>query len=605
MSSIYSVFGEVTEQSTFFTRLLFCPRLIQENIFSMLPWEDIMSWNEVLRGYNGTGDAQEIQRNSRKRALRTGQKSYSHHMSELAIRIKAFTNTRNAIESSNVWTILAENIGFEPANRSRSETIQMVKHLFQRVGLFENEIARIPRTILTAQRNIQFYNKLLNATSRHKLLTHVVNSADTNMSFTMPSSAVGLDSEIEALTKWCASNPIELGHLTHLDVYSDSREHYSLTSDISVLSNLRCLAAGDCYFDVHPNILQLTQLTEISINQSFTRFPKVIEQMSQLHALYLIDVNGNACLEPIEPPCFLKLTNLTSLALSGLKLQVMPPSITALTNLQVLELVVGDMQMPENIFSNLTQLTSLELELNPPSISAQPLPLHYPVQYPLLTELVYPQSSYLMDMSECAIYTRDLNNHLEGTSVVLPESLCTLTSLQKLTIHKNHSTQLPKNLGNLASLQLLQVVECGLDSLPADLGHLTALQELRAPSNLLTQLPSSFVHLRSLKKVYLNNNSLFALPSDFGNLRSLEVVDLDNNHLTALPTSFCALRSLQVVSINNNNLVELPPNLSQLDALEMLDLSFNDLQTPQEFFQSLAFIRSIHLNGAFRMENQS
>jgi len=117
--------------------------------------------------------------------------------------------------------------------------------------------------------------------------------------------------------------------------------------------------------------------------------------------------------------------------------------------------------------------------------------------------------------------------------VMLPESLCNLTSLQELALFGNRLTTLPDAFGNLASLRFLNLVQ----------------------NNLIT-LPPSFSKLSSLQILYLNENQLKMLPPEFGNLASLKRLNLRNNKLESLPSSFSELANLELLWIENNPLDE-------------------------------------------------
>ena len=117
--------------------------------------------------------------------------------------------------------------------------------------------------------------------------------------------------------------------------------------------------------------------------------------------------------------------------------------------------------------------------------------------------------------------------------VMLPDSLCNLTSLQELSLFSNRLATLPDAFGNLASLRFLNLVQ-----------------------NKLTSLPPSFSKLASLQILYLNDNQLKTLPADFGDLTSLKRLNLRNNKLESLPGSLAESANLELLWIENNPLDE-------------------------------------------------
>ena len=78
----------------------------------------------------------------------------------------------------------------------------------------------------------------------------------------------------------------------------------------------------------------------------------------------------------------------------------------------------------------------------------------------------------------------------------------------------------------------LGVPQRGLVMLPDSLCNLTSLQELALFSNRLTTLPDAFGNLTSLRFLNLVQNNLMTLPPSFSKLASLQILYLNENQLT-------------------------------------------------------------------------
>mmetsp|Transcript_5038 Transcript_5038/g.4960 ORF Transcript_5038/g.4960 Transcript_5038/m.4960 type:complete len:288 (-) Transcript_5038:861-1724(-) len=144
--------------------------------------------------------------------------------------------------------------------------------------------------------------------------------------------------------------------------------------------------------------------------------------------------------------------------------------------------------------------------------------MHFDVRDNAISSLEYLPVNKLKN-----ILTLDLrNNKIE----ILPDSLCSLSTLTCLHIDKN----------------LLPV-------LPQDIGKLTNLETLTVGCNLLPFVPNSIASLSNLKTLILSENKLKYLPPDIGELNNLRVLYLHKNWFSEIPLSFQLLENLKELSL--------------------------------------------------------
>ena len=162
----------------------------------------------------------------------------------------------------------------------------------------------------------------------------------------------------------------------------------------------------------------------------------------------------------------------------------------------------------------------------------------------------------------------------------VPESIASLTQLQRLDLSNNQLTELPKSIASLTQLQRLDLSNNQLTELPKSLASLTQLEWLYLGWNQLTELPElpeSIASLTRLKWLYLHKNQLTELPESLAFLIQLQEINLEGNQLTELPESLASLTQLQSLDLSYNQLTELPESLASLTRLKWLDLGENPL----------------------------
>ena len=111
----------------------------------------------------------------------------------------------------------------------------------------------------------------------------------------------------------------------------------------------------------------------------------------------------------------------------------------------------------------------------------------------------------------------------------LPESIGTLAGLTHLSLNENRLTALPETIGRLSRLEFLGVIDNKLAALPDAIGDLAALTKLYAPGNELTRLPDSITRLARLKELWLSHNRLTRLPEGLSQMTALKSLTIDGN----------------------------------------------------------------------------
>jgi len=148
--------------------------------------------------------------------------------------------------------------------------------------------------------------------------------------------------------------------------------------------------------------------------------------------------------------------------------------------------------------------------------------------------------------------------------------------------------------GNATTLDLSSMK---LTQLPESIVSLTHLERLYLYNNQLTALPESIISLTHLERLYLYNNQLTILPESIASLTQLQRLDLRNNQLTALPESIASLTQLQELNLSNNELRSLPESLASLTQLQVLDLCNNQLKSLPESLAPLTQLRWLKIYG--------
>ncbi|KAE9444794.1 hypothetical protein C3L33_23308, partial [Rhododendron williamsianum] len=152
----------------------------------------------------------------------------------------------------------------------------------------------------------------------------------------------------------------------------------------------------------------------------------------------------------------------------------------------------------------------------------------------------------------------------------LPNEVRSLISLETLDLSGNNLPTLPDSICDLTCLKRLTLEGCNLSHLPSEIGRLVTLEALSLQGNSLLTLSDSLCNLTRLKALNLNNCNATHLPSGIGMLSSLTNLHLESINVCSLPNSFSDLASLKTLYLNNcgrlQSLPEFPASLEFVDA---------------------------------------
>lgn len=218
--------------------------------------------------------------------------------------------------------------------------------------------------------------------------------------------------------------------------------------------------------------------------------------------LELPAVEANLAIHVIRPEL------VTTLNLSGNRLEKVPIVIDLFFNLQILDVSQNLLSsLPEGL-NNLTNLSTLigsNNRLNTDSFS----------------------KDFGLAMSSCLKVLSLGGNEL----TCLPPQVLEMSQLRSLYLGSNRITELTKDISRLENLRVLYLGGNQLTSIPHEVGLLQNLQALSLCENRLQALPPSIARLRNLKSLGLHKNLLTALPPEIVKLRGLHELSLRGNPL--------------------------------------------------------------------------
>ncbi|KAK2962799.1 putative Leucine-rich repeat protein SHOC-2 [Blattamonas nauphoetae] len=256
-------------------------------------------------------------------------------------------------------------------------------------------------------------------------------------------------------------------------------------------------------------------------------------------------------------------TSLTSLNLSGNKLQAFPPELfstqskNCLPNLQTLNISNNHVALSPTFFP-FSQLKSLNMSFNQltqiqkNAFDALTNLDTLDLRYNKLTKL---PPDLFANLGKLSILKMDGNDLID-----LPESLLQLKNLTELHVSQNKLKVWGGDFKKLKHLRVLNLADNQLANIIMPQGNLPALESLDLNNNeirSITALPlASFT---SLKFLYLDSNHIQSI--DLKNLPSkcLYFLKLSQNEITSITGDFAAFTTLSILDISNN------PYLSQLN----------------------------------------
>lgn len=154
--------------------------------------------------------------------------------------------------------------------------------------------------------------------------------------------------------------------------------------------------------------------------------------------------------------------------------------------------------------------------------------------------------------------------------------------------------QLPDEVCELTQLTRLTIGQMGLIGLPDGIGDLRHLETLNVQNNALTEFPESIRMLSGLKTLSVWNHPFGALPDWIGELSHLESLWIGSCGLSSLPDSLWSLSNLKELNISiTPELTKLPPRIGELEALEILNVYACRLTTLPSELADLPNLREV------------
>jgi Leucine-rich repeat (LRR) protein len=149
--------------------------------------------------------------------------------------------------------------------------------------------------------------------------------------------------------------------------------------------------------------------------------------------------------------------------------------------------------------------------------------------------------------------TKDLSITFDYVGLdFLSENIGELENLTWLSVTDNLLRSLPDSICKLKKLKKLSLQGNILESLPENIGELESLEHLALSGNLLTSLPDSICNLKNLKFLTVDDNRLQSLPENIGNLQNCTHFAFNDNQLTNLPKSFGNLHNADRIYLAGN-----------------------------------------------------
>ena len=145
-------------------------------------------------------------------------------------------------------------------------------------------------------------------------------------------------------------------------------------------------------------------------------------------------------------------------------------------------------------------------------------------------------------------------------------------------------TEVPPGIGKLLNLRVLMLDTNEIHEIPQEICLLTSLERLSLSNNHLTSLPDSFKSLKNLRSLHITNNRVEAFPMPVTELRNLQFLDMSDNRLVELPEAIENLEKLHSLLFFINKLSRLPDAICKMVHLRCLWLGDNNLRRlPRKF----------------------
>lgn len=310
-------------------------------------------------------------------------------------------------------------------------------------------------------------------------------------------------------------------------------------------------------------ILQLTKLGELNLHYLKMRtLPHWLEQLTSLRSL---DISGSSFR---KISVIWKMKWLTSLDISGKRVETLPDEIANLTALE--RLIMDEVPLKElnPLIGNLTALKTLSMD----RYKTETRYLKTGTSFAYGSETVYTSickgASPITTLPDLSGLTNLESLSLRGLALEeLPDYIANFTNLRALYISGFNINRLPDWLVTLKELEVLYVDETEINSLPAGFGELQCMSALNLSYTEIKEFPHEIFALKNLHFLGLSRLKCTELPEELGTLKGLERLHLAESSLTTLPKSFKQLTKIRELDLSASEICSLPHYLANLPEL--------------------------------------
>ncbi|GBM38001.1 Leucine-rich repeat-containing protein 40 [Araneus ventricosus] len=409
----------------------------------------------------------------------------------------------------------------------------------------------------------------------------------------------------------------------------------SVSPNISNYKRLNVLDLHDnCLSDLPSSLGELTCLTKLNIGRNqFEVLPDCIFSLKSLKSLQaqhnklrcLNDDIGNLTfLEELDlsfnnlkklPHCIGFLSRVTMLNLSNNELAQLPVEMGDMIALKHLDLSKNKLKSLPTLMEMLHHLEQLYIQNN--NI----------IQLPLLSNCKSLKEIHA-GFNSIAVLSTEFLETLPNIKLLdlrdnkiseIPDTICSLQSLERFDVSNNALSSLPFTLGTLPHLKFLSIDGNPMRTIRRDIiqrGTVQLLRWLRSriedPSlvrnvscevdgaqNDTSNCEVDKYAMKSTKALPLSNKNMASIPKDvIETARDAEVttIDLSRNSIASIPDEFeMVLPKLTELNLGYNKLNSIPSFIGLGQHLQYLDLRNNHLQTLPAGIANLSSLREINI----------
>ncbi len=186
--------------------------------------------------------------------------------------------------------------------------------------------------------------------------------------------------------------------------------------------------------------------------------------------------------------------------------------------------------------------------------------------------------------------------HIDDIDPACFLKICTISSLEKLSIHDGNFNEISGEISSLENLKHLEIAGGYIHTVSPEIGRLEQLETLRINLTDIREIPESISSLKNLRTLDISHNDIKILPDSIGELTRLKRLYLQTNELETLPESIGSLDRLLVLNLKRNNIGMLPESIGNLTALEILNLEANGLEELPGSLSKLANLTCLNIN---------